>query len=215
MRHPCRAASTIALALASAALAGAADPATPLFNGRDLTGWEHVGPGRFVVEGGVLKTEGGMGLLYYAPRKIGREVLRVVYKPAAQESNAGVFIRIPDRPTEPWMPVNRGYEVQINDAGDEHHGTGSLYSLTRRLAAAAKPGDWNVLEVALDGPRTVVTLNGVKVTDYTEGQAVPPKRRWYEPDRGPRPAEGYVGLQNHGHDEVVYFKEISVRPLAR
>jgi hypothetical protein len=55
----------------------------------------------------------------------------------------------------------------------------------------------------------------VKVTDYTEGQAVPPKRKWYEPDRGPRPAEGYVGLQNHGHDEVVYFKEISVRPLAR
>ena len=31
--------------------------------------------------------------------------------------NSGVFIRIPEKPTEPWMPVNRGYEVQINDAG--------------------------------------------------------------------------------------------------
>jgi hypothetical protein len=36
----------------------------PLFDGRSLDGWEHVGPGRFVVENGMLRTEGGMGLLY-------------------------------------------------------------------------------------------------------------------------------------------------------
>ena len=207
--------AVLTVVLLSTAAAAAPPEPTPLFNGRDLQGWEHVGPGRFVVDGGVLKTEGGMGLLYYAPRKLGREVLRVVYKPATPESNSGVFVRIPDRPAEPWMPVNRGYEVQINDAGDDHHGTGALYSLTSRRARAAKPGAWNVLEVALDGPRTTVTLNGVVVTDHTEGQPVPPKRKWYEPDRGPRPAEGYVGLQNHGKDEVVLFKEISVRPLGR
>ena len=34
-----------------------------LFNGKDMTGWEHVGPGRFIVEDGMLRTEGGMGLL--------------------------------------------------------------------------------------------------------------------------------------------------------
>jgi 3-keto-disaccharide hydrolase len=213
VRHACRTALTIALASATAA--AAPQKGTPLFNGRDLSGWEHVGPGRFVIEGGLLKTEGGMGLLWYTPRKLGREVLRVVYKPAAPKSNSGVYIRIPERPTEPWMPVNRGYEVQIDDAGDDRHGTGALYSLTRRLAAAARPGQWNVLEVALDGPRTTVTLNGVKVTEYAEGEPVPPKVKWYEPDRGPRPAEGYVGLQNHGRDDTVFFKEISVRPLAR
>jgi hypothetical protein len=28
----------------------------PLFDGRTLEGWEHVGPGKFVVEDGVLRT---------------------------------------------------------------------------------------------------------------------------------------------------------------
>jgi hypothetical protein len=71
------------------------------------------------------------------------------------------------------------------------------------------------MEITLDGPRTIVHVNGVLVTDYTEGDPVPPKKVWYEPDRGPRPLEGYIGLQNHGPDDVVYFKEISVRPLRR
>ena len=42
-----------------------------LFNGKDLTGWEHVGPRSFSVEHGLLKSEGGMGLLWYTPEKIG------------------------------------------------------------------------------------------------------------------------------------------------
>jgi len=42
---------------------------TQLFNGKDLDGWEMTGPGRFVVEDGMMKTEGGMGLLYYKPSR--------------------------------------------------------------------------------------------------------------------------------------------------
>ena len=34
-----------------------------LFNGKDLTGWKHVGPGGDTVEDGLIKTHGGMGLL--------------------------------------------------------------------------------------------------------------------------------------------------------
>ena len=45
---------------------------SPLFNGKDLTGWEHVGPRSFSVEHGLLKSEGGMGLLWYTPEKIGK-----------------------------------------------------------------------------------------------------------------------------------------------
>ena len=52
--------------------------ATSLFNGKDLTGWEHVGPGRFVIQDGLLKTEGGMGLLWYAARQFGDGVLRSI-----------------------------------------------------------------------------------------------------------------------------------------
>jgi Domain of Unknown Function (DUF1080) len=100
----------------------------PLFNGKDLTGWEHVGPGRFVVEDGLLKSEGGMGLLWYTPMKIGYATIRIVYRTQGTHANSGVFIRIPQRPTEPWMPVNRGYEVQIDNAADDYHTSGVLYS---------------------------------------------------------------------------------------
>jgi hypothetical protein len=196
-------------------LAGAADEGSrPIFNGRDLSGWEHVGPGSFVVDGGVLKTEGGMGLLWYTKEKLANSVVRVVYRNPGGV-NSGVFIRIPEKPTEPWMPVNRGYEVQIDDRGDPQHSTGVLYSLTTAAAKAGKPGEWNTLEITLDGDRTLVHVNGTLVTDYREGQPVPPKVKEYEPDRGPRPAAGYIGLQNHGPDDVVYFREISVRPVTK
>ena len=33
-----------------------------LFHSKDMTGWEHVGPGGFEVEEGLLKPHGGMGL---------------------------------------------------------------------------------------------------------------------------------------------------------
>jgi len=201
-------------AVGTAAPAAADGGWETLFNGRDLTGWEQVGPGKFVLEDGALKTTGGMGLLWFTPRKIGNSTIRVVYKTAAKEANSGVFIRVPERPTEPWMPVNRGYEVQIDDAVDDSHATGVLYSLTKAMARAGKPGQWNEMEITLDGPRTVVFVNGTKVTDYTEGQPVPPKVQTVEPDRGPRPAEGYIGLQNHSDKDVVYFREISVRPLS-
>jgi hypothetical protein len=185
-----------------------------LYNSKDLTGWEHVGPGGFTVEDGLLKPHGGMGLLWYTPEKVGHAVIRVVFKTVRNESNSGVFIRIPEKPTEPWMPVNRGYEVQIDNSEDDYHNTGVLYSLTHALARSQKPpGEWNIMEITLDGPRTVVTLNGIKVTDYTEGGAVPPKKKSYEPDRGRRPDEGYIGLQNHSDKDVVYFKEVAIREL--
>ena len=179
-----------------------------------MTGWEHVGPGKFVIEDGLLKTRGGMGLLWYTPKKIGNAAIRVVYRVEQDKSNSGVFIRIPEKPTEPWMPVNRGYEVQIDSGEDDYHVSGVLYSLTKAMTRPQKPaGEWNTLEITLDGPRTVVDLNGTKVTDYTEGQPVPSKVKSYEPDRGRRPDEGYFGLQNHSDKDVVYFKEVAVKGL--
>ena len=184
-----------------------------LYNGNNLEGWEHVGPGQMVVEDGLIKTDGGMGLLWYTGKKFGDVTIRVVYK-GAENNNAGVFIRIPEQPTEPWMPVYKGFEVQIDDREDDHHVTGVLYSFTKAKAKPGKPG-WNTMEITLDGDRTMVSVNGVLVTDYNEGDEVPPKEKYYEPNRGPRVKEGYIGLQNHSKEDVVFFKEISYRPLVK
>jgi hypothetical protein len=187
-----------------------------LFNGKDLEGWQQVGPGSFVVKDGMMKTEGGMGMLWYTREKIAHATIRVVFKLTSKESDSGVFIRIPEKPTEPWMPINRGYEVEIGDWPDDYSCTGVLYTFTKALARPIKPiGEWNTMDITIDGPHTIVYLNAVKVTDFTEGQTVPPKPVGsHDPDRGPRPNSGFIGLQNHPGSEV-YFKEVSVVSLSR
>ncbi len=190
-----------------------------LFDGKTLTGWKHVGKGGMTVEEGIIRTHGGMGLLYWNGGKVSDCVIRVVYKMRDENDNSGVFIRIPSAPTEPWMPVNKGYEVQIDNhpergGEDDYHVTGTLYSLTKPLAKPGKPGpEWNTMEITLDGPHTIVEVNGEKVTDYTEGQPVPPKKLSFEPERGRRPDAGYFGLQNHSDNDIVFFKEVAIKQL--
>jgi hypothetical protein len=189
-----------------------------LFNGKDLTGWEQVGPGKFVVEKGLLKTVGGMGMILWPAEKFSDVVIRVVYNVKDNDCNSGVFIRIPEKPKDEWAAVNTGYEVQIDNGvrhvGGDYHCSGVLYSMTKAMAhPQKKPGEWNTMEITISGPKTIVFINGEKVTDYNEGDPVPAKTRDFEPNRGPRPLSGYFGLQNHDSLSTVYFKEVAVRPL--
>ena len=170
-----------------------------LFNGKDLTGWaripRHEGapsnqkPG-FALQEGLLVSlpDAPEDDLWYTAGKIGNATLRVVYKVSAPEANSGVFIRIPYEPKSEDDAINKGIEVQIQESGDDYHCTGVLYSMTQAKARPYKPvGEWNTLEITLTGPRTVVKLNGVVVTDYDGVATVPPKNGTYEPERGPRP----------------------------
>jgi hypothetical protein len=207
-------------------LALAAAPAfaaeTQLFNGRDLTGWARIPrhedapagqkPG-FEIHDGLLVSlpDAPEDDLWYTPSKIGNATLRVVYKVSAPDANSGVFTRIPYPPKSEDDAINKGIEVQIQETGDDYHCTGVLYSMTQAKARPYKPaGEWNTLEIQLRGPRTVVRLNGVLVTDYDGVSPVPPKHGQYEPERGPRPDEGYIAIQHHGGAATVWFREITL-----
>jgi serine/threonine protein kinase len=189
---------------------------TSLFDGRSLDGWEHVGRGRFVVDNGVLRTEGGMGILWYSRKKLGDCVIRVVFKTVSPQANSGVYIRIAERPMDEWYAVHHGYEVQILDAVHSR-GTGSIYTFTEAKARPAKAGEWNTLEITLKGNRVLTSINGVPVAEFDPSGPIP-KRQIQgphgDPERGPRPESGYVGLQNHDQTSIVEFKEVSVRPLS-
>src|ERR1700733_8283341 len=94
----------LAVILFACALAPAAHSASEwkqLFNGKNLDGWKHVGPGGMTVENGLIHTHGGMGLLYWSDTKLGDCVIRIVYKMRDENDNSGVFVRIPIAPTEP------------------------------------------------------------------------------------------------------------------
>jgi hypothetical protein len=186
----------------------------PLFNGQNLSEWQQVGPGAFQITDHMLKSQGGMGLMWYTGEKFADVTIRVVFKLTGKNSDSGVFIRIPDRPTDVWMPINKGYEIEIGDWPDDYSCTGVVYSFSKALARPIEPiGEWNTMDITIAGRRTMVYLNSVKVTDYREGQPVPPRKlEPGEPARGPRPNSGYIGLQNHPGPEV-YFKEVSVRSL--
>jgi hypothetical protein len=192
--------------------------AQQLFNGKNLDGWEFLGrePGQqgFAVEGGAMHTSQGKGILWYTRQKIGHATIHVVYKMSSDKGNSGVFIRIPEPPKAESDAINKGIEVQIDNRDNDWHCTGVLYSLTKAMARPYKPaGQWNTMDITLDGLRTIVKVNGVLVTDYDGVSPVPPKEKSYEPDRGPRPESGYIGLQKHDDEAVISFKEISVHPL--
>jgi hypothetical protein len=193
-----------------------------LFNGKDTKGWARIPrhenapanePPGFKVEKGLLVSlpDSPEDDLWYTRSKIGNATLRVVYKVSDPKANSGVFIRIPDAPKSEDDAINRGIEVQIDESGDDWHCTGVLYSMTQAKARPYKPaGEWNTLEIAMKGPRTTVTLNGVLVSDYDGVASVPPKKGRYEPERGPRPDTGYIAIQHHGGNATVWFREISL-----
>lgn len=113
--------------------------------------------------------------------------------------------------------MHRGYEIQIMDASDKFHRTGAIYSLATSSAISPKPpGEWKTMIITLAGHRIFVDLDGARVTSFDpESPDVPRERKWFEPKREPeRPEAGYIGLQNHDPGDVVWFREVSVRPLS-
>jgi hypothetical protein len=130
-----------------------------------------------------------------------------------------VFQDASEKEVGPWYAVHHGYEVQICDAAEgKRSRPGAVYSLSESAALPdKKPDAWKVMVFTLQADRVQVDIDGKRVTAFDPtGKDVPADRQWYEPKREPkRRAAGYVGLKTHDPGDVVYFKEVEVRPLPR
>ncbi|HXV22983.1 MAG TPA: DUF1080 domain-containing protein [Alphaproteobacteria bacterium] len=174
----------------------------PLFDGTSIEDWKMCGPGRFVLDRqeGLIRSEGGMGLLWYRPRMFRNFVLRLEWQEKRRDDNSGVFIRFPDPGEDPWIAVSEGYEIQIyDDWEDRLYVTGAVYGLAPARIVASRPlGEWNQFEITAAGPEISVCLNGeIVVSKY----------------RGERRLEGFIGVQNHDDLSSVAFRDISVTEL--
>ncbi len=191
----------LALVLLIASTTFAADESKPtsLFNGKDLTGWKHAGPGSFEVKDGDLHTVDGMGLLWHEMEMPQHFKLSLEFKTSRKEDNSGVFVRFPDPGNDPWVAVKEGYEIQICE-GNEKQFTGSIYNLKQRTDDnAIKPvGEWNQMEIDVDGQKMTVRLNGKTINEYTGEK---------------KTARGYIGLQNHDPKSHVTFRNVEVIEL--
>jgi 3-keto-disaccharide hydrolase len=173
---------------------------TSLFDGATLDGWQEAGPGGFDVVDGTLQSFGGMGLLWYTRKQFGNFTLRADWKVLHLSDNSGVFVRFPDPGNDPWVAVNDGYEVQIDDVGapdgNPLYKTGGVYGFAAPTEVASNPvGEWNLYEIHAVGQSYRVILNGIEVTDFV----------------GSRSTMGYVGLQNHSG--TVTFRNVRIMEL--
>jgi hypothetical protein len=163
-------------------------------------GWKQVGPGKVTEESdGVLVTSGGMGMLWYEEAPFKDFTLRVEYKLSKAGNNSGVFVRFPDKVTDPWDAVKAGYEIQICDDADPEHRTGAVYSFKgAEKTPHTKPvGEWNTYEIRVKGQEYTISLNGEEINHYT----------------GSRGKTGYIGLQNHDDSSIVRFRNIRIKSL--
>ena len=169
-----------------------------LFDGSTLEGWYQAGPGEFTLEAdGSMLSRGGMGLFYYRDESFRDFELELEWMANKYTANSGVFVRFPET-DDPWVAVNEGYEIQIDDSRDPDHKTGSIFAIRKPFRSNPHPiGEWNDFRIRVTGQRYEVWHNGVKVNDYM----------------GSRGREGFIGFQNHDDSSRVAFKNVRIRPI--
>jgi sugar phosphate isomerase/epimerase len=176
------------------------------WGGYEKYGWNHYGPGYFEVDPatGVLKGNGGMGLLWYSVRTYRDFVLECDFKCASKDTNSGIFVRVPGVPSSNDY-IYHSLEIQIYDAGEGIHATGAAYDIKAAASGASlPPGEWNHFKIIFKGGRLTVDLNGKTILDWdaVPGGKVKDIAR-----------EGYIGFQNHDSVAPIYFRNIFIKEI--
>jgi hypothetical protein len=186
----------------------------PLFNGKDLTGWQVLG-GKITSWGaadGILFTSGSNGGWLMTEKEYGDFEVRLEFK-VPEKGNSGVALRAPMK----GDPAYQGMEIQILD--DDWHKTnyrglkktqltGSIYDVVGPAKEVLKPiGEWNTYRIVAKGRNVIVNLNGTEIVnanldDYKDKVKAHP---------GLQRDKGHLGLQCHGGR--VEFRKLYVKPL--
>ncbi len=178
-----------------AAVALAAEGWTPLFNGKDLSGWKTRDPSKFRVENGCLvgSQDDGRGADLFTTKSWDNFELRFTYR-VKWPANSGVWFR--DR-----------YQFDILKWKRPVAYSGTLYCpgkmfITRNLDESLENRDgWNEGQIYANGDHIILWLNGKKVGECHDKTHT----------------RGRIGIQVHGGGVFkgmrVEFKRIEIRPL--
>ena len=184
----------------------------PLFNGKDISGWQGATDAYFVKDGAVIFKKGATGNLF-TDKEYENFVLRLEFR-TEPGGNNGVGLRAKLQGT----PAYTGMEIQVLD--DEHpkykdllpeQYTGAVYGAAAPKRGHVKPAwQWNIMEIVADGTRIKVTLNGAVINDVDLSKVGPKEIHGQKLEGLLRP-KGYIAL--NGHNDHVEFRNIRIKEL--
>ena len=177
----------------------------PLFNGKNLKGWEPTPGGKWKVKNGVIvgtspKSERRHGILL-TKKRFKDFVVKAKFR--VLHGDSGFYFRV-DR-VKSGVSVH-GFQVEIDETDEtgglyETGGRGWVHQPTAEVAKkrAYKKGEWSDLELTAKGGDITVKINGVVSTKLTNDKS----RK-----------EGQIGMQLHGSQVMhVEYKDIQLKPL--
>ena len=185
----------------------------PLFNGRDLTGWNGDLNGYAVEDGCLVCLPNGRNI--FTDKEYDDFILRFEFK-LTPGANNGIGIRAPRDATK---ISTQGIELQIlDDYAEEYRNLmpyqyhGSVYGFVPATKCSLNPvGEWNNQEIACSRDHITVTVNGKRIIDTDlRKYAFDPA-----PDGNTRPgikrSSGHIALL--GHTSRVDFRSLRVKSL--
>ncbi|HZR17275.1 MAG TPA: DUF1080 domain-containing protein [Verrucomicrobiae bacterium] len=180
---------------------GAAQEFKPIFNGKDLTGWQVPDPNPFwhVVDG-VLVGENDTamkGHVLYTQKPYKDFIIELEAKWSG-EIDSGIMLRHPELQLQ--IGISRSLKKDMTcsfytNGQEKYPEAGQAKELNKYL----KPGDWNKIRLQAHGDVFTAWLNGHKVVEYTDA-------------RFPDPYA--IGLQIHpGLKMKIEFRNIQLQDL--
>ena len=212
MRH-------LLVALVAAAGTASAQPPggfTPIFNGKDLTGWKATGKAdAWAVEGGNIVCKSGGGGYLLTEKEYGDFELKFSYRWSKEGGNSGIGLRTPFK----GDPAYQGMEIQLID--DEnwekvhkfklapYQHTGSIYDVQPAKQQANAPiGEWNHVRVVCKGTDVLIEQNG---KELLKANLADHKARAEKNHPGLKRTKGHLGFQSY--NIKVEFKDVVVKEL--
>jgi len=194
-----------------------------IFNGECLDGWECFSIDPEVktekiwsVKDGVLICQGKpMGYLH-TKKEYTSFKLSLEWRWAGKPGNSGVLLRVTGKPAS-FLPKCLEAQLKGGSAGDiygffgfkckgpadrfkqlkKHPKLGDFCAVGKIKAAEKKAGEWNKMDITLDGPTLAVAVNGEEVNKATDCDVV----------------AGTIALQSEGGE--IHFRNIVLTPIEK
>lgn len=126
-----------------------------------------------------------------------------------------------------WTQVYCGHEIQINETltggGPQPSGdpikTGSVYGFRNLNAKQSKTnerlekGVWHDMEIRMVGQQYTVLIDGEVINQFDNSIPKIASRNGDPPTMARQLAAGYIGLQTHGGNDRIRYREIQVKEL--